>query len=309
MAILQNLMLASVFIVWHLVVVSFSQGTIQQPAEASFERGMAAYKQKAYRVAIEELKTFVDRVSQMDSRRDAAFTALGLSYYFDGQFREAIPLLRQASERSPGNAEFAYALGIASLRSREVERAREAFARMFQLDAAAAEARLVTAKMMLSEQMEELAQKELEGARERNSRLPQLHFLLGELAIFRGDLDAAIAELKTEISLNPGFAAAYYRLGDAFTRKQMWGDAVAPLQKAIWLNPEFSSPYILLGKVYARLEQTDFAEGMLKKAISMDPNNVGARYLLGTIYRKTGRLREAQEQFEAYDKLKSQTKE
>ena len=236
-------------------------------------------------------------------------TALGLSYYFEGQFSEAIPLLKQSSERSPSNAEFAYALGIACLRARDIESAREAFARMFQVAPGSADAGLVTAKMMMGEQMEELAQKELERAGEKNPRLPQLHFLLGELAIFRGDVDAGIAQLKSEISLNPGFAAAHYRLGDAFTRKQMWEDAVAPLQKAIWLNPEFSSPYILLGKVYDRLEQTEFAEGMLSKAISMDPNNLEAHYLLGTIYRKGGRLHKAQEQFEAYQKLKSQGKE
>jgi len=290
-----------------LVAASYAQAPAQN--DPSFEKGMAAYKQKSYRAAIQELKPFTDRAGQTDPRRGEALTALGLSYYFEGQLSEAIPLLKQASERFPSNAEFAYALGIACLRARDIESAREAFARMFQVAPGSADAGLLTAKMMMGEQMEELAQKELERAGEKNPRLPQLHFLLGELAIFRGDVDAGIAQLKSEISLNPGFAAAHYRLGDAFTRKQMWGDAVAPLQKAIWLNPEFSSPYILLGKVYDRLEQTEFAEGMLSKAISMDPNNLEAHYLLGTIYRKGGRLHKAQEQFEAYQKLKSQGKE
>jgi len=290
-----------------LVAASYAQAPAQN--DPSFEKGMAAYKQKSYRAAIQELKPFTDRAGQTDPRRGEALTALGLSYYFEGQLSEAIPLLKQASERFPSNAGFAYALGIACLRARDIESAREAFARMFQVAPGSADAGLVTAKMMMGEQMEELAQKELERAGEKNPRLPQLHFLLGELAIFRGDVDAGIAQLKSEISLNPGFAAAHYRLGDAFTRKQMWGDAVAPLQKAIWLNPEFSSPYILLGKVYDRLEQTEFAEGMLSKAISMDPNNLEAHYLLGTIYRKGGRLHKAQEQFEAYQKLKSQGKE
>src|SRR5207247_6399366 len=157
-----------------------------------------------------------------------ACRALLLRYYVDGQFMDAIPLLNKASERSPSNVEFAYALGIACLRSRDIESAREAFARMFQVAPGSAEAGLVTAKMMMGERMEELAQKELERAGEKNPRLPQLHFLLGELAIFRGDVDACIAQLKSEISLNPGFAAAHYRLGDAFTRKQMWGDGCSP---------------------------------------------------------------------------------
>src|SRR6266516_1895284 len=176
----QSLLLAVVFIISRPVAVSFSQAPAQLKNELSFEKGMAAYKQKAYRAAIQELKPFTERASQMDPRRGEALTALGLSYYFEGRFSEAIPLLKQASERSPSNAEFAYALGTACLRSRDIESAREAFARMFQVAPGSADAGLVTAKMMMGEQMEGLAQKELEWARETNPRLPQLHYLHGE---------------------------------------------------------------------------------------------------------------------------------
>src|SRR5437773_10861696 len=112
-----------------LVAASCAQAPAQN--DPSFEKGMAAYKQKSYRAAIQELKPFTDRVSQTDPRRSEASTALGLSYYFEGQFSEAIPLLKQASERSPSNAEFAYALGIACLRCSDIEKARVALARMF----------------------------------------------------------------------------------------------------------------------------------------------------------------------------------
>ncbi len=149
-----------------LVAASYAQAPAQN--DPSFEKGMAAYKQKSYRAAIQELKPFTDRAGQTDPRRGEALTALGLSYYFEGQLSEAIPLLKQASERSPSNAEFAYALGIACLRARDIESAREAFARMFQVAPGSADAGLVTAKMMMGEQMEELAQKELERAGEKN---------------------------------------------------------------------------------------------------------------------------------------------
>src|SRR6266536_5148499 len=178
---------AIVFMISRLVAVSFSQAPGQ--LDPSFEKGMAAYKQKAYRTAIQELKPFTDRARQTDPGRGEAATALGLSYYFEGQFGEAIPLLKEASERTPSNTEFAYALGIACLRTRDIESAREAFARMFQVARGSADAGLVTAKMMMGERMEEFAQQELERAGEKNPRLPQLHFLLGELAIFRGDAD------------------------------------------------------------------------------------------------------------------------
>lgn len=60
---------------------------------------------------------------------------------------------------------------------------------------------------------------------------------------------------------------AYYRIGDALSRKALWNHAMAPLEKAIWLNPDFSSPYVLFGKAYYRLGQLPFAEGSIGRYI------------------------------------------
>src|SRR5437762_1366977 len=96
---------AIVFMISRLVAASFSQAPAQPGNDPSFEKGMAAYKQKAYRTAIQELKPFTDRARQTDPRHSEASTALGLSYYFESQFGKAIPLLKEASERTPSNTE------------------------------------------------------------------------------------------------------------------------------------------------------------------------------------------------------------
>jgi tetratricopeptide (TPR) repeat protein len=93
---------------------------------------------------------------------------------------------------------------------------------------------------------------------------------------------------------------AYYRLGDALTRKEMWEQAVPPLEKAIWLNPDFSSPYILLGKTYYHIGRLEFAEGMLKQATRMDPNNAGAHYQLANVYRDLGRAEDSRKELELW---------
>jgi len=245
----------------------------------------------------------VARLALGQAQPPAGAEAEGLRLFAQGHYQDAARLLAAASAAAPDRPELARALGLCYLRLQNADGARAAFARLFGVPADSAKARLLAAKMMMGEQLEEMAEPEVRAAVKLEPKLPEAHFMLGELAIFRGDTDAGIAELREEISLNPAFSMAYYRLGDAFTRKDMWEQAVAPLEKAIWLNPDFSSPYVLLGKAYYHTGRMDFAEGMLKRALRMDPNNAGAHYLLANVYRDLGRQEDSRKELELWRSL------
>ena len=233
----------------------------------------------------------------------------GFRLFAQGKFAQAAPLLENASAAAPEKAELARALGLCYLRLHKAEGARTAFARLFGVPANSAKAHLLAAKMMMGENLEEMAEPELRAAVKLEPELPETHYMLGELAIYRGDTDLAVVELQKEIAINPAFSMAHYRLGDAFTRKELWDQATAPLEMAIWLNPDFSSPYILLGKVYYRMGRLEFAEGMLKKAVRMDPNNAGAHYLLANVYRDLGHQEDARQELEMWKKVKETANE
>ena len=230
--------------------------------------------------------------------------AEGFRLFAQGNYRQAAPLLEAAIAAAPDQPELARALGLCYLRLQNAAGARTAFARLFGVPPDSGKARLLTAKMMMGESLEEMAEPELRAVVKMEPNLPEAHYMLGELSIYRGDTDTGIAELQKEISINPAFAMAYYRLGDALTRKEQWDQAVAPLERAIWLSPEFSSPYILLGKAYYRTGRLSFAQGMLKKALSIDPKNRGAHYLLATVYREMGRQEDARQELEIWKQLK-----
>jgi tetratricopeptide (TPR) repeat protein len=265
--------------------------------------GVAYYHTKDHIRAIELLSSSVDKLPEGSLEQREALQVLGLSKYLAGRLAESIPLLEKTRTWAADNNELAYVLGMAYAQTHEPARARESFARLFRVAPDSASAHVLTAQMMIRVEMEDLAVNELRQALQKDPKIPQANFLLGEIAIFRGKLDDGIALMSREIEINPGSGNAFYRLGDAYTRQLRWDEAVGPLQKAIWLNPYYSGPYILLGKTYMRKNQLDTAEGMLRHAIQMDPNNKSAHYLLAQALQKLGRHEEAKHEFENAQRL------
>lgn len=229
---------------------------------------------------------------------------LGQAYYLAAKNAEAIPWLEKALAAGVKNTEAVYMLGNAAIQNREPDRARKAFASMFGYPSDSAAAHLLTGQMMVRQEFEEFAEKELRQALTLDPKIPEAHYLLGILATFHSDIDTAVTELKQELAINPNFAMAYYKLGDAYTRREQWDDAIPQLQKSIWLNPTYSGPYILLGKAYLKREELPNAEGMLRRAIQMDPTNSSAHYILGQTLQRAGKTEEAKQMLERSQQLR-----
>lgn len=277
------------------------------PSDAAINNllGLAYYQKTDYVRAIEHLLVAVRQPKEDNRQYREAVKILGLSQYFLGHLKEAIPYLEQVGNWSPDNVEIAYVVGLIYVQTHSPDKAREAFARMFKIQPDSAAAHLINAQMMIREQFEKFAEKELQKALTLDPKLPQANFLLGELAIFRADIDSGIELLQKEIAINPAFGMAYYRLGEAYTRQLKWDEAVAPLQKSIWLTPYFSGPYIVLGKVHFKKGDLLNAETVLRRALTMDPNNFSGHYLLAQVLRQANRLEEAKKEFEIADRLRT----
>ncbi len=225
---------------------------------------------------------------------------LGLTYYLTGQVPKAIPLLEkiQNSMAHP-DVTGSYVLGITYLQSRQYDKARAAFARMFSVAADSPNAHLVLGQMMLRQEYDDQALPELTKALELDPRIPMAHFLLGEIYLFRSRTGESLEEFRKELEFNPILWLVYWRMGDAYTRLEKWPEAEQALKQAIWLNQTFTGPYILMGKVQMKKGSPDLAAGFLERALKMDPNNYLAHYLLGQAYQALGRADDAKRQFEA----------
>jgi Flp pilus assembly protein TadD len=117
---------------------------------------------------------------------------------------------------------------------------------------------------------------------------------LGELYLFKSRIPEAITQFQQELAINPGHAASYYKLADAYSRVQKFDDAERLLQRSIWLDATATGPYILMGKVLEKKGELTLAIRALQRAAVMDPNNPMTHQLLGQAYRQLGRNDDAE---------------
>jgi Flp pilus assembly protein TadD len=109
--------------------------------------------------------------------------------------------------------------------------------------------------------------------------------------------------LQQELAINPGYAAAYYKLADAYSRVQKYDEAERLLQRSIWLEATSTGPYILMGKVLEKKGEAALAVRTLQRAVAMDPNNPIAHHLLGQSYRDLGKTDDAERELKLAEQL------
>lgn len=266
----------------------------------SHQLGAAYYKKGDFRKAVDFLK----QATEENPKDSEAVQLLGLSYYLAGRPNDAIPLLEKVQTWYPlANVDAAYILGVSYIQVKNYPQARNAFARMFDVPADSAASYLFTARMLLRQEFDPIAEEYAQKAVALDPKLPLAHFLLGELYLYKSRADEAIAEFEKEKAINPAHAPTYYKLADAYSRIQKYDDAERLLQRSIWLDATSTGPYILMGKVLEKKGEFDLAVRALQRAVAMDPNNSITHHLLGQAYRDLGRNDEAEKELKSAEQL------
>jgi tetratricopeptide (TPR) repeat protein len=266
----------------------------------SHELGLAYYKKGDYLKAAAALK----KATEENAEDSEAVQLLGISYYLANRPAEAIPALERVQTWfASANVDAAYILGICYIQTKDYPHARSAFAKMYGVPDESAASYLFTARMLLRQEIVPVAEEYALKAATLDPKLPLVHFLLGELDLYHSKIPEAIAEFQKELVLNPGYAAAYYKLADAYSRIQKFDEAEKLLQRSIWLDATSTGPYILMGKVLEKKGESELAVRALQRALTMDPNNPIPHHLLGQAYRDMGRAEEAERELNAAAQL------
>jgi tetratricopeptide (TPR) repeat protein len=119
---------------------------------------------------------------------------------------------------------------------------------------------------------------------------------------YEGDnLEVAAEKFREATLLDPGFALAYARLGDALRMRYLLtrddallDEAAENVNAAVGMNPDLSPVQVALGRVLSAQGNHDLAHAAINKAISIDPNDPNANSALAAQYVRLGRLEDAE---------------
>jgi predicted Zn-dependent protease len=213
----------------------------------------------------------------------------GLVLYRLGQPAAAIPYLERVRQWMPGaNADATYVLGLCYLNARRYDDARASFAAQFGEAPDSAGAYLLLGTMLRHANLPELAAIQAQKAVDLSPNLPLAHFMLGEIALFKSNIDQAITELEAERRINPNYAPVYDRLGDAYLHVDRLDEAQQALTKAIALDTSITGSFTKMGKLLLRRQDTQTAIMYLKHAEKMDPEDFTIHTLLSQAYHRIG---------------------
>jgi len=266
------------------------------------ELGTAYYRKSDFPKAIQ----YLNKATAEDANNEEAVQLLGMSYYAGGHPAEAIPLLEKVQGWvARANVDSYYILGVCYIQTRNYDQARKAFGKMFDVPGDSAAAYLFTARMLLRQEYDPVAEQYAQQAVALDPKLPLVHFLLGELYTYKSRMPEAISEFQQELAINPAHAPTYYKLADACSRVQKYDEAQRLLQRSIRLDATSSVPFILMGKVLEKKGEYDLAVLSLKHAVTMEPNNPTIHHLLGQTYRDMGKKQEADAELKRAEELRT----
>lgn len=125
----------------------------------------------------------------------------------------------------------------------------------------------------------------------------ELRLNAGVVQLEAGDLEAAVVSFQQATRLNPGAAAAWDRLGSAYSMAGQLEAAVEAGRRAVELDPTAGLAWNNLGVSYAIMGDTDQALAATRRAVALDPDHAEAHNNLGTLLFDRGDLEGAAASF------------
>jgi tetratricopeptide (TPR) repeat protein len=186
-----------------------------------------------------------------------------------GDVREAISLLTPLVRNTEEDRELWLAMAQVALRGRDFNRAAEALAKA-----------------------EPLSQSDLERS--------YVQFLYGSMWERQDRVEPAAEAFRKALGFNPNSAGAMNYLGYMFADRGMnLDEAVRLIQQAVEMEPENGAYLDSLGWAYFKLNDLELAERYLLRAVERVPTDPTLREHLGDVYAKTGRMPQAQAEWQA----------
>jgi len=206
-----------------------------------------------------ESKTLYEQALAIDPRQPDALHLAGVVALQSGDPQRGLRLIQQAIEIRPDNPGFHANLGQALLALRKTEDAHAAFLRAAALDPST----------------------------------PQFRVAAASCLAMQGSLGQAEQELRAVTQRHPGYALAWYNLGNVLQEQARHEESLEYFRRAIELDPTLADAHNNLGRALHRLERFEAAEQAYRRCLALRPDYAVGNFNLASVLMDRGRFAEA----------------
>lgn len=240
-------------------------------------------------------------VSRSQEMRARVFKLLsdGIQAHKEGRQKDAIALLRQASDIALNSFRAYYYLGLALKADRQYQAAIDPLQVALELDPVNLQAHVALGDCYLRKGDPAEALAEYHRALSLQNDYAPAFDGLGRAAEASGDDEKAIEHYRKAIDLNPGFPDAALNLGDLYLRERRFNEAIELFLSAIKVRPDFASAYNRLGVAYAQQRLHNEAIAALRQAQVLERGNPWHPVTIGNIYLELDNFAQAGREFDA----------
>ncbi|PYQ21790.1 MAG: hypothetical protein DMF79_07310 [Acidobacteria bacterium] len=143
---------------------------------------------------------------------------------------------------------------------------------------------------------------------ERFPTAPNVHYAYG-IFLLVSDSDAALAELRKEIEIQPDGVYARLDLAFELMRRGEYAAALPPAEEAVKLAPGLFAAHHALGRALAETGELDRGTRELEAAVRLAPGSPEMHFALARAYAKAGRKAEAERERATFSELDQKRRE
>ncbi len=226
------------------------------------------------------------------------------SYSDSGAIQKALPILDRLERLNPTDSEILYA----EYRVHS-EIASEALRHMTQSDGDSPWLHEVYGQNFMAQEQYPSAAGEFQKALELNPNLPGLRYQLGEALLLsehtEAKRNAAEQEFRLELEKNPQDADCILKLAEIAIETSRLDLAKRLVAQALSIRPNLAAAHVAKARIMELEGNVPLAIKELEAAEKFAPDVKQTYYRLGTLYRREGRQKEAEGQFQVFQRLAS----
>jgi tetratricopeptide (TPR) repeat protein len=254
--------------------------------------GLAEYRRANYAAAIGPLSSVVKEQPDLEQAR----YLLGLCYSFLEKYREAAATLEPLWLKRSNDFVYLYVLSISAFHAGNKELDQKASEQLVKVGGDRPEFHLLMGKALLNHDEEEKAEA-------TNANLPFLHFNLGLVRQRLEQTEAAEAEYRKDIALEPDMAYNYEQLGKLYEQQGRDEDAEKMYHEALAREPRLAESLLKLGQIHQRKGKNQEALKELDAALKLAPDNESIHFVRGRVLLALGRKEEGKAELATAQKM------